>query len=735
MYLIRISRMLLGLALLGLAMLHISGMRPIEFVSRLDQVLYDLRLRSNLQGGRDQRIVIVDIDEQSLAAEGRWPWHRDKMGFLVDMLFDYYAVRLLAMDVVFVEPDDPGDSSVLAALSKPPWTELSEVQEAVQAMRRDFDYDAILGRSLKNRPVVLGYFIGRGQDNTSGMLPAPVARVEDLGFNDGFYEAGSYSANLPILQHATRRAGFLSNPLVDPDGVFRRFPLLAKFDGNVYESFPLAVVRELLHSNELGMVSAEGYGDGARLEHLRVDAFDIPVDEQAAILVPYRGRFGSFDYISATEVLNGLVEPERLKGKIAILGGTASGLVDLRATPVQNVFPGVEIHANAISGILDQTLRSRPAYIAAWELVAAFAGAAIAIMLFPMLSAIWMSLLLALLVALLLGGDYYAWQQLAIAMHSAATLLLLLSIFLMQLFYGYVFETRRKQRLGRIFGQYVPPEIVKQMSAVEAVNSLSGESREMSVLFSDVCGFTTVSEALESEELCELINALFTPLTQVIHRHGGTIDKYIGDAIMAFWGAPLREPDHAGKSVAAALAMIQTLAEVQTRLAARGWPALSLGIGINTGRMSVGNMGSEFRMAYTVMGDAVNLGSRLEGLTRHYGVGILASESTRLAAPAFLYREVDTVRVKGRAQPLTIYEPLVLAAAATAAQLKECAALQAAQALFRARNWEAARAHFSELSRSNPEAALYPLYLGRIEHFESNPPPADWNGVHEWSAK
>jgi adenylate cyclase len=301
--------------------------------------------------------------------------------------------------------------------------------------------------------------------------------------------------------------------------------------------------------------------------------------------------------------------------------------------------------------------------------------------------------------------------------------------------YGYFIETRGKRQLTSLFGQYVPPELVDEMARDPEKYSLEAESREMTVLFSDVRGFTSISEGLEPRQLSELMNQLLTPMTQVIHLQRGTIDKYMGDAIMAFWGAPVPDPDHAANAVTAALQMMAKLGEINASFRQRRWPEIHIGVGINTGTMNVGNMGSEFRMAYTVLGDAVNLGSRLEGLTKGYGVGIIVSESTAKAAPQFAYRELDVVRVKGKDKPVAIFQPLGPLSSMDARMRDEIKLYRQALKYYRAQEWDMAELQFLNLAKGSSSPQLYSMYAERVAHFRREPPPANWDGVFTHTSK
>jgi adenylate cyclase len=309
------------------------------------------------------------------------------------------------------------------------------------------------------------------------------------------------------------------------------------------------------------------------------------------------------------------------------------------------------------------------------------------------------------------------------------------ALFVAHMVYGYFVEARGRRALSALFGQYVPPELVDEMSQNPARFNMASAGREMTVLFSDIRGFTSIAEALPPHELSMLMNEFLTPMTKVIHRHRGTIDKYMGDAIMAFWGAPLEDPQHARNALLAAVEMQGALQELMPLFAKRGWPKIRIGIGLNTGVMRVGNMGSEFRMAYTVMGDAVNLGARIEGLTKTYGVTIAVGEPTRDAVPDFSFLELDRVRVRGKDRPVAIYEPLGPRkglAADTRAMLRR---YHEALKRYRAGDWEIAEREFFLLHQTHPERRIFQIYLDRLAHFRNSPPGPEWDGVFTYLEK
>jgi adenylate cyclase len=742
----QIVRILLGLLVVALFLMYASGRFRWELLHRLDDFAYDTRLLLTMPGGVDHRIVIVDVDEKSLAEEGHWPWPRDRLAKLVGRLFDDYQIAVLGMDVVFAEREQGSALRVLDGLARDQLKGDQDFQRTFRALRPHLDQDRMFADSLKGRAVVLGYYFdlkGEEAGNTgahaTGMLPAPALTVADDPrlARVPFPLAVGYGANLPELQQSALTGGHFI-PLVDPDGTVRRIPMLVRYRDGLYQSLSLAVARVLLGSAPVVPVFAQGFGTGegyAGLEALMVGGRRIPVDASASTLIPFRGRQRSFPYVSAADVLKGRVDRSVLEGTIALFGTSAPGLMDLRSTPVQSVYPGVEMHANMIAGILDGRMKERPPYLAGAQFaIIAFVGLLVTLSL-PFLSSVPATLLVAALMSVIVASNIALWEQGNIALPVAAPLVLVLALFLLNMAYGYFAESRAKRFIARRFGQYVPPELVDEMSRSPKSFGMEGESRELTVLFTDVWGFTSISETLDPRELSRLMNDMLTPMTRVIHRHRGTIDKYMGDAIMAFWGAPLEDRAHAQHALEAALDLAQAVRDLQPVFRARGWPPFRMGIGVNTGTMRVGNMGSEFRIAYTVLGDAVNLGSRIEALTRVYGVDILVTDSTRDAVPGLTFREIDRVRVKGRDQPTRLFEVLGPDIGIGEEDRAELALWESALQQYRAQDWDRAEQTMAELRARKPEHLLYRTYLERIAYFRTEPPGPDWDGTFAFKAK
>ena len=732
-------RLTLSFAIILLMLLNTIGKLDLSTINRLENFTYDTRLKMLMPNTVDDRIVIIDIDEKSLHEQGRWPWARNKLADLVDKLFDDYHVNVMGFDVVFAEKDE---SSGLKNLEKIRTKYLANDQalgQVIDNLRPTLDYDQVFSNSLKGRKVVLGYFFSRDKNPiVTGTLP--VASFVESSFenkNISFIEANGYGANLEVLQKSAVTAGHF-NPDPDQDGISRKVPMLIKHDGKMFEALSLAVARIALGGAKLeaGYTQDAGVDDEySGLEWLQLGSHKIPVDEQVSALIPYRGHQGSFIYVSATDVLNKKVSPNLLKNKIVLLGTTAGGLMDLRATPVQNVYAGVEIHANIIAGILDNNIKEHPAYTLGAEFLLLLMVGLLLALILPLLTPLWATVFTFVITTLVILLNLAAWQYANLVLPLASVLVMISLIYIINMSYGFFVEFLGKRQLAGLFGQYVPPELVDEMAKNPKSFSLEGESREMTVMFSDVRGFTTISEGLDPKQLSQLMNEFLTPMTQVIHHNRGTIDKYMGDAIMAFWGAPMLDKQHAKNALHAAVEMITALAILNQEFAAKGWPPINIGVGLNSDVMTVGNMGSEFRMAYTVMGDGVNLASRLESLTKNYGVHIIVSEFTKALVPEFAYRELDNVRVKGKEKPVVIFEPIGEETQIDTAAKERLKLYHEALKLYRSQNWDLAEKQLINLQKQEPQRYVYEMYIKRIGYFKQNPPEVNWDGVFNYETK
>jgi adenylate cyclase len=719
---------------------HAARFYQAGFITQLDNIIYDTRLRVTMPSGVDPRIVILDIDERSLGEIGRWPWSRSLMARLVDKLFDKYGIAVLGFDVVWAERDTSSGIDALDALAQGDFRQVAGFQEHYKKIRPSLDNDGLFAKAMQGRPVVLGYYFNSEERAVkANAIPEPVLpKGTFAGRNVQFNNWMGYTGNLPVYVKSAAAAGHF-NPLVDDDGVSRRVPVLLEFEDGYYEPLSLAVVRVIL-----GMPKVEpGYAAGGTmnrgysgLEWLRVGPITIPVDESVSVFIPYRGQKFSFPYVPLADVVKDRVNPEQLRGKIVLVGATAPGLFDLRSTPVDSVYPGVEIHANLIAGMLDRTLKEQPPFMVGAEVIILVIGGVTLAILIPMLSALWATVAAIAGIGSIVALNVGVWAKVDMVLPLASSLLMIGTLYVMNMAYGYFVESRSKRQFTELFGQYVPPELVDRMAADPSKYNMEPRSAELTILFSDVRGFTGISEALKPEELREYINEYLTTMSSIIRsRYRGTLDKYIGDAIMAFWGAPVEDAQHARNGVLAGLEMQKECHALNVKFVARGWPTLKIGVGLNSGTVRVGDMGSQVRRAYTAMGDAVNVASRLEGRTKAYGVGVLVGEATRNLVKDVVFREVDRIKVKGKDEALTIYEPLGLESEIGNSMQEELKLWSQTLRAYRGQQWDQAELNLLNLSRMNADCGLYGVYERRVAERRRAPPPPDWDGVTAFDEK
>jgi adenylate cyclase len=717
---------------------HISGMYTIPYIQQIEDILYDTRVRLTAPRGVDDRIVIVAIDEASLQEHGHWPFTREKFAALMHNL-NAYGAAVVGFDVLFAERDESADVAILRSLAEQEGDQ--GFVEKLNAFEPLLDRDRMFADAMAGIPTVLGYYFDTNKETAyeTGALPYAAFDLHESMADSIFLPRGEgFTSNLPVLMETAYSAGFINNPLIDPDGVVRRTPLLHEFQFSVYEALSMAVAATYLNDITLPIFvdSSRWMGDYPPLEGLELAGRPIPIDPQGAVLVPFRGPAGSFPYVSIGDVISGNVEdPSVFEGRIALVGATAPGMEDLRTTPFGSIYPGVEIHANVIAGILDGNFRWEPAYTAAAEMIAVAVFGFLTALLLPALSPVLSTVVTVAVTAVALAVNYYLWTVELHVLPLAMTLYTLFAIYTINMLFGYLFETRSRQHMDSLFGQYVPPDLVKEMSRDPEHYSLESRKMELSVLFTDIRSFTTISEGLEADELSELMDEYLTPMTEIVHHSKGTIDKYIGDAVMAFWGAPIFHPHHAEQAVKAGLDMLKALDVLNADFSKKGWPDIRIGVGVNTGVMSVGNMGSRFRRAYTVLGDAVNLGSRLEGITKHYGVDFIVNETTANDAPRYAFRELDKVRVKGKEKPVTILEPIGVEEELSQEQKQHIQSFHHFLFLYRKQDWPQALEALQQLRRDQGDCHLFDLYEERIGIFQENPPGEDWDGVFVHTAK
>ena len=711
-----------------------------RFIKFIELKALDLRTVSRGALPSGSETVIVTIDEKSLSELGRWPWPRTTIAALADKLKELEA-KAVGFDIVFAEPDENSSLKTLEGLE----TELhkttfgkGDLSALLEKKKREADTDAALASSIeKAKNITLGYFFHISSKEvghlTSEKIKASeesiangrftVVRKRKDGDDSAIIHAYAVQPNLPAISEAAENSGYF-NAFPDTDGVIRWAPLVIKFGENYYASLALSMLVQYLEWPMLNLQIAEYGVDGILLDKLR-----IPTDEEGRLLINYLGPASTFPHYSVSDILANRIPAEKIKGKIVLVGATATGVYDMRNTPFSSVYPGVEIHATVIDNILHQNFLVHSGWIKFIDLfIILFVGLLVGIFL-PRLKAVsGMAFSLVLLVAFILINRYI-YVHLNIWMNVVYPALTIATAYLGITVYRYVTEEREKKKIRGAFQYYLTASVVNEILKDPNKLKLGGDKKNLSVLFSDIRGFTTISEKLSPEKLVQLLNEYLTAMTNIVFKYDGLLDKYIGDAVMAVFGAPLDQPDHARRSCLTAIEMMSELKRLQGKWEKEGWPPINIGIGINTGDMVVGNMGSEMRFDYTVMGDSVNLASRLEGTNKEYGTNIIISEFTHdVIKDDFFCRELDAVRVKGKKRPVRIFE--LLGEMKDKAQWQEFTAFfEKGLTAYRESRWDDALAAFHGVLALRPDDYPAGLYIERTEALRENPPEEDWDGV------
>lgn len=715
------------------------GQQKPDFLEVLDNRLTDTMFRWRGVVKPGQPIVIVDIDEKSLRAIGQWPWPRNTVARMIRNL-GAGGARVIGLDIVFAEADRTSPKNFVDELQQLLPVQLPPEALAELKARETLDHDLALGKALAATPSVLGYVFQTQNDGLKNQADMPFpsgatrlvpssTRYEDISL------LRAYRAITNVVAVAQGRSEGFFNVFPDASGTVRKVPLFMMMDGVPYPSLALEMLRIGSGAQEATIqVSRQGQSGLKDILGVEVGSTFIPTDEKGQLTVNFRGPGQTYPYLSAVDILAGK-DLARVQGKYVLIGTSAAGLLDLSATPFSNIYPGVEVHATIIDNILSHDPFTHDIFTEigityALLLVGGLGLSALLAYASPLLGGLGG----LLLVVATLAGNYLLFFSHNQLLGLSYPLLTILAIFLVVTLFNYFFEGQKKRFISSAFGHYVSPQIVHQLMEHPERLSLQGEQKTLTVLFSDIRGFTTISEKMTSEELGRFMNEYLTAMSNIVLEGKGTVDKFIGDAIMAIWGAPLEDTDHAANCVRAAFKMMAELEPLRMDWEKRGLPGVAIRIGINTGVMSVGNFGSDQRFAYTVMGDNVNLASRLEGANKIYGSNIAISEYTRAAlGEGFYCRFLDLVRVKGKDVPVRIYEPLCEGEPEPELK-KETEAFATALSHYANREFQEAAEIILSLNEAKP-MMLYDLYLDRIAHYQKDPPPPDWDGAFTFTTK
>jgi adenylate cyclase len=730
-----VARAVCFVLLLALVPLRLSDPRPLQEL-RVRAFDFFQVLHPRPEGIRP--VVIVDIDEASLKAVGQWPWPRTTVGDLVTKITQLGAVAI-GFDIIFPEPD-----RMSPAIAEKSFRGLDADTRA--KLDRLPSNDEVLAEAIKNSKVVVG------QAGTNAPEPKTAAEAAlQTGFAVLGPDAKQYVVtfagllrNVPVIEQAAAGRGLFS---IDPehgdtDGIIRRVPIIMSAQGSLVPSLSMEMLRVVTGSSAI-LVRV----DQAGIQSVAVPGLQVPTDRNGRFWV----HFNHTDpkrYVSAKDVLQGNVPSDRLAGKLVLVGTSAIGLLDLKTTPIDAAIPGVEVHAQILESVLSNASLVNPNYAIGAELALAVLFGLAIIIAAPMLPASIVIVLGGCLIAGLIGLSLYLFVEHNLLIDFTYPLISSWLIYLVLTFVNYFREQKQRRQIRSAFGYYLSPHMVEQLARSPEKLVLGGEERRMTILFSDVRGFTTISEHYKDDPqgLTRLMNRFLTPLTNVIIERKGTIDKYIGDAIMAFWNAPVDDDQQEANACEAALEMLSRAemlnGELKREADANGgvYMPLRIGIGLNTGPCVVGNMGSDFRFNYSVLGDTVNLASRLEARTKDYRIPVvIGSRTAEGARNKFAVMEIDLIMVKGKKQPEAVFTILGRSEVEADPRCKDLRESNTQMLRrFRAQEWDDAKeliGRCRKFANGFDLSGLYDMYEERIELYRADPPGPDWDGVYEAETK
>ncbi len=723
----------------------------IPILDMIELKTYDLRFLSRGALKPPSQVVMAVIDEKGLDTEGRWPWPRSRLAALVTALSKDGA-KVIGFDITFPEPDENSTLKFIKQLDH----EIDNLKIKNKGLKKFVidnkiraDNDSVFVEAIRNSNagVVLGYFFHMNEEELNydidqKEIDRQIAQLSHSKYSliiyedkdteiSPFYTAYAPEGNIDVFTESTDYSGYI-NMIPDQDGVVRWMPLIIRCgqDMDIFPPLSIQCAWHYLDRPQL-MVRVADYG----VEGIQMGKRLIPTDENGRILINYQGPPKTFPHFSISDILKGDIPKGTFKDKIVLVGATAVGLYDLRNTPFSPVYPGLEVHATVIDNILKQNFLNKPTWAKIYDLLAIVLLCVLAGIFVPRLSAV-MGIFLGLglffahlIIARTLFVNSGVWFDIVYP------LLGLLITYTSLTVYHYVTEERERKKIKGAFSYYVSSSVVNEVLKHPEQLKLGGDKKDLSVLFSDIRGFTTISEGLTPEELVNLLNEYLTVMTDIVFKYDGTLDKYMGDAIMAIYGAPFEQQNHPASACHSALEMMEDLKKLNEKWIDEGKKPLDIGIGINTGDMMVGNMGSDQRFDYTVMGDAVNLGSRLEGANKNYRTNILISEFTyERVKDEFVCMEVDSVRVKGKTLPVRIYQlfahrevPEVVGQAISY--------FYNGLQLYKQQKWDEAIKIFEVVRDLHKNMYVAQIYIERCLDLKISPPPPDWDGCFTMTTK
>lgn len=723
----------------------------------LDKQVIDFAMRSRGKILHNNEVAIVAIDTKSIDKFGQWPWKRDIMARLLHELETYYDVKVMGYDVLFSEADtnDTSAQNALDLYFQMAARAHSNSPEMVSGLRRmrskiaaEVNNDAKFGAELsKWNNIVLGYFfftsgsLDQIRHMTVEELDEAAQRIENseitivqgAEFLDEIfmYEGQAVEANIPELNSRNALNGFFNVVPDREDGTIRRMPMVIKYRDKFFPSLDLQMIRLYYGNDPIRMVVNQGGVEG-----FSIGKKWIQTASDGTVMINFRGPAYTFPHYSVYDIIHHNVEKEKLQGKMVLLGATESGIYDLRTTPFGTAFPGVEVHANLLDNILKDDYLYQSDFIHFMSfLLILFSGLIIGLILTKLRALHGLILSLIYLLGYFAGNLWLLYNE-----RTWTSFVYILGVILTNWFAIVLFkffgEEKDKRFIKSAFQQYLSPKVIDRLVEDPGMLKLGGEKREITAFFSDVQGFSTISESLSPEELVELLNEYLTAMTDIVMKYDGTVDKFEGDAVIAFFGAPVAYEDHAARACMASLEMQEKLVEMRENWKEQGKHELYVRIGLNTDNVVVGNMGSAYRMDYTMMGDGVNLAARLEGVNKQYGTYLLISEFTYEAAKDVIEaRELDMIRVVGKREPVRIFE--VLGRKGEVANDAKKAVRYFTKGLERYRNqdWEEAAKYFARANKLFKNDTASRVFFDRCKTFSKASPGNDWDGVYQMSSK
>ena len=705
----------------------------LAFLPLLDpmNIFSDLRLRSfdtfqqmyPREKMQDDPVVLVDIDDESLSRYGQWPWPRNLVAELVNQT--YYSLAT-GFDIVFAEPDRTGSSQLKRTYQSNP--------SMINALESVLDHDEILSDAIENHgTVVLGLAPNNnGVSEFNQMKSGLVVQGDDpKQFLNRYMGVES---NIEILENVSSGLGSMS--IGNNDSIVRTIPTFELIGDQLLPSFPLEVLRVAVGANTYQIKSSnasseQAFGEATGINHVKLGNLVMPTNPDGSLWI-YSTKTDNMNIIPAWQILDGTVDPEYFDGKITVVGTSASGLFDLRSSALEKNIPGVTIVAQFIQQIVSGTFLQRPDWLGGLELISGLLLSIIITLAIQRFGPIGGLVIFLTGVGSIFVGSYYLFMDQRFLVDPISPTVICLIAYLVITFFNFLFTELERSKVRTAFSQYLAPAMVDRLAESSESSVLGGETKEMTMLFSDIRGFTGISEQYKDdpEGLTQLINKLLSVLSDEILLTEGTIDKYMGDCIMAFWNAPTDQPQHASLAVKAAMEMGRAMQKLNEELAAEGKKTMAVGIGINTGDCVVGNMGSTQRFDYTVLGDTVNLASRLEGQSGEYGFQIIAGADTVKSLSGYEVFELDLLAVKGKTEPVTIYTVFE----GDESDIEDAEAFRAAHQEFlkayRGQDWDTAMRHIEKYQKEVPSFNYYyELFSARIKSLQKNPPGPEWTGV------